>query len=259
MENNTYALRTQQSMFKALETSMNGFFEILSETYNIPKKEILALWSGGASPKTSVKDVFDDNRPADTPDDGEELEYDKMSKSDLVAKCKEHGLKVSGSKPELITRLKEKLSVATEGVVSTTASVAKPKMDTSKPPILVKLASAAPTFLIKRNSFGNYEHTGTHIVFENVTKKAIGTQGSDGAIIPLTEEDIEQCHKYNFAYVLPKNLDANVGTSKEEDKDAEEEEEYEEIEAEVELEEENEDEEEYEEVVEEVEEYEEEV
>ncbi|AQM73217.1 hypothetical protein B1750_gp236 [Noumeavirus] len=88
---------------------------------------------------------------------------------------------------------------------------------------------------IRKNSFGNWQHTETGIIFRNIDKKAYGTQAADGKISPLTPKEVEYCKQRKWSYVAPAD---------EEDSDEDEEEYEEDSEAEEEEQEDDEDEEE---------------
>ena len=66
---------------------------------------------------------------------------------------------------------------------------------------------------VKRNKYGNYEHTETGLVFDKFDKRVIGRQklrmvgdNEEAYIAKLTSEDIELCNQYKFDYMLPANL-----------------------------------------------------
>ena len=111
---------------------------------------------------------------------------------------------------------------------------------------------------MRRNNFGNYEHSETRLVFDTDDHSVVGKQSEDehgnGIVIPLTPEDIDACNRYNFNYTLPENLGHGKGAldnvtvegmdeeeelilegendeekGKEEEEEEEEEEEYEEV------------------------------
>jgi len=69
-----------------------------------------------------------------------------------------------------------------------------------------KLNDNKPQVIIKRNSFGNYEHKDTSLVMNKDTRKIIGKQQEDGTISTLTAEDIDNCKLFKLGYDLPSNL-----------------------------------------------------
>ncbi|AHA46085.1 hypothetical protein ISTM_187 [Insectomime virus] len=103
---------------------------------------------------------------------------------------------------------------------------------------------------IRKNAFGNWQHTDTGIIFRNIDKKAYGTQSADGKISPLTQKEVEYCKQRKWSYVSPTNEETDESEEEEESGDEEDEEETEETEEEEddeESEEEEEDDEEQEE------------
>lgn len=49
--------------------------------------------------------------------------------------------------------------------------------------------------VLKKNEFGNYEHSDTHLVFSKESKTVIGKQNHDGSISPLTSFDMNTCQQ----------------------------------------------------------------
>lgn len=100
---------------------------------------------------------------------------------------------------------------------------------------------------VKKNKFGNFEHTSTGIVFNPSNKKACGVQTKDGPVYPLKEEQIRICEQYGWEYEFPNETDDELEKSEEvvsdEESDEESEEESEDEESEEESEEESDEEE----------------
>ncbi|BAU80131.1 hypothetical protein A9K97_gp220 [Tokyovirus A1] len=94
---------------------------------------------------------------------------------------------------------------------------------------------------IRKNAYGNWQHSETGIIFRNHDKKASGIQNSKGDISPLTKETIQYCEKRGWSYVAPK---VEEETEEEETEDDEESAEEGEESEEDETEEENDEEEE---------------
>jgi hypothetical protein len=139
----------------------------------------------------------------------------KYTKAQLAGICKKKGLKVSGTNSELMNRIidsnREGEGSSSSEPLKTVAkkTVAKKAAVKSEPSILKKITQVAPVIQIKRNSFGNYEHTESHLVFDKEDRVVIGRQMSDGIVIDIDDNDIEICKKYKFDYRLPENLDKN--------------------------------------------------
>ena len=173
----------------------------------------------------------------------------KLGRGELVEMCKTKGLKVGGTKNELATRIQQFNENKSNNIFKSSTN-SEPKSSalpasSSGNVVINKLVEKIPVIEIKKNKYGNYEHSDSSLIFDNKTHKAYGKQNSDGTISKLTKDDIDTCNKYKFSYVLPDNLD---------DDDEDEEIEYEEVVEEEEEEEEEEvDDEEEEEEEEEIE------
>lgn len=138
-----------------------------------------------------------------------------LTKEMLVAMCEAKGLKKSGKKDELVARLIDHLKKPIDEAAAVPAPVgtSKKKVISSAPsdekkdtpPVLHKFKKNDNEIVIKKNKFGNYEHMATCLLF-NEDKKVFGVQRENGEIAELTDDDIEACKQYKFAYVVPKNL-----------------------------------------------------
>ncbi len=77
-------------------------------------------------------------------------------------------------------------------------------LNQDKQNVLRNLYNKKPSIILELNEYGNYEHTITHLIF-NDSKKVIGIQKGD-KVAPLSKEDIEQCKEYYFDYDIPESL-----------------------------------------------------
>jgi hypothetical protein len=231
-----------KTVTKAIDGVVHNFIQQISDKYKISPEELLYIWEGDNSslklkPKTSAPII---------PDDADHSLLMKCTKLELVALCKEKGLRHTGkTKSVLVARLTGK----EEPVKTTPKSKAKSKI--KDVPVIKKLISNIPRVAIRRNQFGKFEHPETSLIFNNKTQKVIGKQNDDGTIDDLTPTDIDICNQYKFQYETPENLDKNstLADVKVDDLEEEqiEEEEFEEEEFEGEEFEEEEEEEEFEE------------
>jgi hypothetical protein len=135
-----------------------------------------------------------------------------MNKNELIAHCKTKGLKTTGTKQELSERLTGGAPPAPAEKEKKT-STSKSKAQPVEPTVVRSIQSSIQTVQIKKNSFGNYEHPDTGLVFDRLNQKAIGKQNKSGKIDSLTDEDIETCNKYKFKYDIPENLNLGVKNS----------------------------------------------
>ena len=127
----------------------------------------------------------------------------KMKKPELVSKCKEDGYNSVGAKPDLIKSI-----IFKSALVAKPAKVAKAKKETVPPldkNVLSKMTSTLSNVVIRRNQHGNYEHPDTGFVFNSKTREVIGKQVDD-EVVDLTKDDINECNRLNFKYVIPFNL-----------------------------------------------------
>jgi hypothetical protein len=257
------------SFLQQIETILNSeienFIVTIAEKFKLDQKEITDIWNKknflnvkpGVATKsnvtTSTKTVSLVSSPTPIKTDSTLM---KLSKSELVELCKSKGLKVSGSKQELVDRIltadENKKNDKSEKITShLTKSTPTKKVSTNSPPVIKKLVEKIPSISIKRNKHDNYEHEETGFVFNNKTQKVYGRQLHDGSVAELTPEDIDICNKYKFSYYIPDNLDKksnlkDVDVKELDDVDEENDVEEEELEDEEEYEEyEEEEEEEY--------------
>lgn len=183
------------SISKIVDKNIKSFIENVSKKYNIEIVDLTKIWNGDQSKSESSLKV-------DTLDYSVLLNYDK---NQLVALCKIHGHKFSGTKSLLLGRLLGK-----KDIVIKTASKTAIKTVPKNKPILQKLNTAIPTIVIRRNKFNKYEHAETRFIFDSVRKIVIGTQNSDGSVDLLTEEDVDLCNAFKFQFELPHNLDSKL-------------------------------------------------
>ncbi len=137
-------------------------------------------------------------------------EYDiavlsRYSLAKLKEICRVKKLKYSGTKDQLLMRITGNENIAPTVMVPVITKVSPSSK--KRPPTAVISKIKKPSMKISKNSFGNYEHKETSLVFNVALKKVIGVQEEDGTISPLTDDDIQRCKQYKFDYVLPKNLD----------------------------------------------------
>jgi hypothetical protein len=269
--------------FNTLKTSIETEFqsliiqyiEKLSESYDLTKDELILLWNNGKT-DASVQPL---EKKLETNSEqpvfssviskmmNPEFNADTMSKStvaELKAICKQRGLKVSGTKSDIISRLMGKPEAEDTKPKTKAKPEPKPKTVAKKvevaqakvleTPVVKKFVATIDQVLITRNKFNRYEHAETGLVF-NESRTVIGKQLPDGTLDHLTDDDIDNCNAFKFPYELPVNLDhkAKLNDVVVKELDEDEELDVDDIEEEQ-LIEEEEEEEEYEEVIEEEEE-----
>lgn len=187
---------------KAVEKVIFSYVESVSKKYNISKDELLNLYRGV---ETNVPEVVAKPQPQNETSLGE---LNKLTKTELAAHCKARGLKTTGTKPELIERLTGN-SVAKRPTTTTEKKTSIEKKSEEKP-VIKGIANYIQAVQIKKNSFGNFEHSETGLIFDKTTHRVIGKQNASGKVDTLNDSDIEICNKYKFKYDIPENLD--IGT-----------------------------------------------
>lgn len=222
----------KESLFANIDGVINNYIDAITTKYNIDKSELQQLWSNKSDKAVLVPSLTDTT----------DLSHDRLLKStkaELIALCKKHGCKCSGTKAVLISRLlgNEEKEVSNEKKKPKKTETKK-VVDPSNTRILKRLLVDKPSLCIRLNQFGNYEHPETHLVF--VDKKVVGKQNENGDIDGLTKEDIQTCNKFKFNYKIPDNIVSNKASQKEVEEVEEDSEEEVEEESEVEIEEESE-------------------
>ena len=222
-----------EQLTKSVNQIIFSYIKIVSQKYSLDEKELQVIWGSEVKKEQSMTNV-------DTSDISRDRLL-KCNKTELVALCKSKGLKCSGNKDDLLTRLLELNSVPSETKPDDKKETKK-ETKIQKTCVIEKLTRDNNTISLRRNDKGVFVHPPTGFVFDPKEEKVIGKQEED-CVSELTEEDIEECKKYKFNYKLPSNLDKklnleNVKVEELEDiEDMEEIEEVEEIEDEEEVEE----------------------
>lgn len=195
------------TIINSIENSIEAYANLISVKFNLDANEIKQLWydnnqdfTNKPVEHTNSKPVENANSKPVEPDkhnDDFKLKLAKSSVAELKVMLKSKGLKVGGKKADLIARILN-------------GDDSKPKKKTkvqkNTPKIIKELTENISHIQIRRNSFGNFEHQETRLVFNKETQEVIGKQNDDGTLSDLTKEDIEMCNKYKFKYVLPENL-----------------------------------------------------
>lgn len=235
---------------ESIEEVIQTFIERVATKYNLNNTELKSLWQGDEV-KTKKIETKTPAPPKDTkPASSAPTAVDpnallKCNKAELIALCKTHGHKCSGTKSDLLNRLLGKDDAGSEN--GSDKESAKPKTESKSKaaqqaavkatPVAQKLTANIPHIIIRRNKFNNYEHPETGLIFDNDSQIVIGKQKEDGTVEQLDEDAIDQCNAYKFKFKIPNNLDqkSSLLNVKVDELDDEEEEEEEEVEKEDEL------------------------
>jgi hypothetical protein len=135
---------------KAITTVLHSYIEEISIKYNIDKSELINLWDGQS--ETKNKEVKSNTKNSEVKDSSENQllnreSLNKLTVPGLKTMLSNKGLKVSGTKLELIDRLlaSSENSQVNDEVIKNKES----NKNTLKTPI------SQPIFQLRRNNFGN--------------------------------------------------------------------------------------------------------
>lgn len=191
----------QDLLQKQIDGSIKNLINSIARKYNLDENELYSLWSGAT--RSEITNV-------NTTDLSPERIM-KCSVAELKALCKTKGVKCTGKKEELISRLLGE-EVKTESKKETKEKKKKTESKTqvSSLSVIQKLTPIIPTIAIRKNQYGNLVHPETQFVFDRIHEVVIGKQGDNGKILDLTDEDIQTCKRMKMQYKLPSNLDKNI-------------------------------------------------
>ena len=192
-----------KTIFDNIETNIKLYISQISSKYKLDENDLYKMWNNNSEYDKPISAKIQ-SKPIIKDEDSLDPELMKLNKKELAEICKSKNLTVSGTKAEIVKRI---MNGQSSGKTSSLTKNTPSKNE--QPSIIKKLAEKIQPIQIKRNSFGNFEHSDSGLVINNVTKKAYGTQNSDGTVSELTLEDIDLCHKYKFVYDLPENLNKN--------------------------------------------------
>lgn len=187
-----------------MSKNISDYCTLISQKYNLDPKCLLQDWENMSKEQKIVSS-----------EKSKEITIESVNSSTvpmLSAMCEAKGLKKTGKKDELIARLLDCLKKEKNGEKfepkKASVPVKKVKDDS---PVISTVKKSVETFPIKKNSFGNFEHLETHLVFTvtNNENLVTGVQQENGEVFDLTSKDIDLCHKFKFKYVLPKNLNTS--------------------------------------------------
>lgn len=207
---------------KAVDDVVLRFIKDVSQQYNIDCKDLRNIWSSDNNHTTQIEtkshsssninsNNMDNQNTVNSDNDPKSInltEIQKCTVAELKGMCKDRGLKCSGKKADLFSRLVNgDKTPNNKPVVPSKPAITKKKVDTQD--VIKQLkANVSSSVQLRRNTFGNYQHPHSDLIF-NEQKKVYGVQKDDGTVEKLNEESIDLCNKYNFDYVIPDNLNTD--------------------------------------------------
>jgi hypothetical protein len=189
------------------EDQISQFICSISNKYEIGEDDLIKQWetqfkinkkSPVKKPSVEKLEYIDHTKPVP-----EEI-LNSSTLVELKEFCRNRGVKVSGTKANLIARLKgeeETKTVVKKSVKITNDKKAKKIEESSV--VLEQLKSRAPSFELRRNNYGNIVHPDFNLVFNKINGEntVIGTENESGKVEQLTKEDIQLCKKYKFQFI----------------------------------------------------------
>jgi hypothetical protein len=193
LKNDFFFFSHQKRKMDSFNTKFTNLIQSLlvsiSTKYNIELSELEALYNG-KSPQSSVKStptsgsIAKKVQPsAPSAPSAPETDLSKMTGAQLKEECKKRGLKVSGTKAELIARIGG-------GGTPPSGTGGAPSKGWTKP---------------EKNSDGLRVEKGTNFVFSDDadSPKLVVGKLFKGVVIPLSKSDMDICIKHSYKYTPP--------------------------------------------------------
>jgi RNA polymerase primary sigma factor len=250
------------SLFSVVSQAVDEFAQLVADKYETSKEDVLELWNNrvsselkvdSSSSKEEKKPTRTRAKPAAQTDSKDaavccyEFKKGKNTGTKCTAKvcpdsskfCRKHKTQEGKEETSASTTTKTEKKTATKTPASSKAKKAESKE--KEIPAVKKLNDGKPSYVLKRNKQGNYEHPETSFVFDKTTKEVYGRQ-TETCVEPLTIDEIEMCRKLNFKCRLPNTLsktndeddineeDEDIEEDEDEDDDIEDEDEEDDIE-----------------------------
>lgn len=209
------------NLTNAIDQVIDAFISRVSEEHDVDIDELRALWNGQSgsaksTPKKKLKTKAPKSSPAAslTEIDTEDVSPARLMSctvAELKALCRARGLVLKGKKADLISRLSGvDVDNLPDKAPAKKAKKSAAKTATASAKVIKALTGNIPEIAIRRNKHNNLEHSETGLVFDKQTKTVIGKQNDNGSVDDLTDDDIDLCKKFKFAYKVPDNLDSNA-------------------------------------------------
>ncbi len=217
-----------KDLYAVVAKAINEFAELAASKCDVKKEELLELWNSRVSSPLQAKASKDEKKPAkkaatktaassDAPVCAYEFKKGANAGTSCTSKAREGSTFCNKHKSQ------EGKDSPSEEKKKTPAKK-KGESKEKEAPVVKKMNEGKSKLAVNKNKHGNYEHTETHLVLDKTSKEVYGKQVGD-KVVSLTEEDIEQCKKYNFKYKLPESLSSSKDKDEEEDDEKEKEDE----------------------------------
>ena len=215
-----------KSLFSVVSQAVDNYASMVATKYSLDKDEVLALWNSTVSSDLKVVQKESAPKRASRAKPSSESSENVKNCSYIFTKGKkinEHCTSKACENSEVCKKHKEKEGKEkVEKKAPKAKKTSDPKEDESK--VVKKLNDAKPLLSLKKNKYGNFEHSATKFVFIEATKEVYGRQTENG-VVNLTSEDIEECKKLQFKFKIPTTLTGNKEKLEDSEEEVEESEE----------------------------------
>ena len=218
---------------QAINSNIESFVKVVADKYKLKSSELIDLWYGKSNSNTS--EGTDKEVEFESESEEETKSSSKSNSSGQKSGCQYKSTKgknegsLCGSKvcSESSTGLyckkhikQEQKSPKKEAPKSTTVKKTVPVQKEETKVSIEHVQKKITNFGVSKNNFGNYWNEQSGIVFDKVTKQAIGKQQQNGDVNALTKQDIEFCKMHNIAYKLPTNIVSSQKESFDDDEES---------------------------------------
>ena len=155
-----------------IEASVLKFIQLVAETHQLDEQELCKQWL--------------ELNPVD---------YAKFKVDELKVMCKQRGLLVTGTKKDLIARLKMPEQQGKLKVVKT-------KKKNPEDCKVIDRCISQSTWNVKRNEQGHYVDDSTGYVFDEISKAVIG-HWQDNKLHPLETAHLSDCWSKGLSFRIP--------------------------------------------------------
>ena len=224
---------------QAINSNIESFVKVVADKYKLKSSELIDLWYGksnstGPGP-SNTSEGTDKEVEFESESEEETKSSSKSNSSGQKSGCQYKSTKgknegsLCGSKvcSESSTGLyckkhikQEQKSPKKEAPKSTTVKKTAPVQKEETKVSIEHVQKKITNFGVSKNNFGNYWNEQSGIVFDKVTKQAIGKQQQNGDVNALTKQDIEFCKMHNIAYKLPTNIVSSQKESFDDDEES---------------------------------------
>lgn len=159
--------------------AISKYIELVATQYSLDVKELTDLW--------------EDQNP---------INYMALKVDTLKEMCRKKGLKLTGTKKDLVARLTN--PSADDQKPSKGAKTKKASQKKDEDAGIIRSIIKQTTVNIRRNAFDQYVDPETQYVFNEVSMSVTGHRDPNGTVTPLTAKQMRDCWSRGFSFRLRK-------------------------------------------------------